>query len=396
MATEKQELVDQRSVAGAMILLTLLGLFYISFALPPRIADLKFELTAVAVALCLAYMFVGAIKNISWIELPILSKLAPVHFVQGFVQSSVLLFLSFYSPVIGQQVPLILFQLLFALNFDMLCSIIFYRSVRLNLAAVPIVMSFNLFLWFRPNYFLLQLGFIALGVLSKYLFRWVRHGKLIHIFNPSAIAMFFGTLLVLYWEEISAIGKISNAYSSSRPYVFMFVFLVGLISITLGRVALVTFGTVLTMFVIDQASLLFVGEPLMTTWISPSLLVGMTLLVTDPATTPKGPRGQFLYGVAYAFSIVISYGFLSYIHCPGYYSKIIGLPFLNLAVRWFDRLDPQPKVTDSDPWDWSNVKFSALYAAIFIMLYPSMIDSVNRTSVFGRFGGDEWAQKHQR
>lgn len=68
------------------------------------------------------------------------------------------------------------------------------------------------------------------------------------------------------------------------------------------------------------------------------MFLGLNLLVTDPATSPKTQGGKFLFGFAYGTTIFALYLLLRGIQQPSYFDKILAVPVVNLMVSSFDRM----------------------------------------------------------
>jgi hypothetical protein len=68
-----------------------------------------------------------------------------------------------------------------------------------------------------------------------------------------------------------------------------------------------------------------------------AVFLGMHLLVTDPATSPRKGLGKIIFGGAYGVLVFASYSLLKQIHAPEFYDKLLCVPPLNLSVRMLDR-----------------------------------------------------------
>jgi hypothetical protein len=80
--------------------------------------------------------------------------------------------------------PLLAAQLIFAYAFDMLLAWSRRRTYTLGFGPFPVIFSINLFLWFKPDWFYLQLLMIGVGFGAKELIRWSRDERTVQIFNP--------------------------------------------------------------------------------------------------------------------------------------------------------------------------------------------------------------------
>ena len=89
------------------------------------------------------------------------------HYVQLALQLCLYAYWGWYWHKVYQFVPLILAQLVFLYALDML--ICWWRRDQwiLGFGPVPIVLSTNVFLWFKDDWFFLQFLLVATGVLFK-------------------------------------------------------------------------------------------------------------------------------------------------------------------------------------------------------------------------------------
>jgi hypothetical protein len=106
------------------------------------------------------------------------------HYVQAAAQATVLAYWGWFWRPVYDMAPLIAAQLSFAYAFDLLLNWTRRRHYALGLGVFPVVFSINLFLWFRPEYFALQLLMVAIGFTAKAVLLWKRDGRQVHIFNP--------------------------------------------------------------------------------------------------------------------------------------------------------------------------------------------------------------------
>jgi hypothetical protein len=69
-----------------------------------------------------------------------------------------------------------------------------------------------------------------------------------------------------------------------------------------------------------------------------SVFIGIHLLVTDPATSPRSNSGKIIFGGLYGMSVFGLYSLLSWMGAPRFYDKLLCVPPLNLSVRALDRI----------------------------------------------------------
>jgi len=89
------------------------------------------------------------------------------HYLQACAQGSVLLYWGWYWRPVYDVAFLIVAQLLFAYAFDMLLGWSRRDTYTLGFGPFPVIFSINLFLWFKPDWFYLQLLMVALGFAAK-------------------------------------------------------------------------------------------------------------------------------------------------------------------------------------------------------------------------------------
>ena len=86
------------------------------------------------------------------------------HYLQAFLQGSLILYWGYYWPEVYHAAPLIIAQLLFAYGFDSLLSWTHRRTYALGFGAFPIVFSITLFFWFKDPWFYWQFVMVAIGL----------------------------------------------------------------------------------------------------------------------------------------------------------------------------------------------------------------------------------------
>jgi len=84
------------------------------------------------------------------------------------------------------------------------------------------------------------------------------------------------------------------------------------------------------------------------------VFLGMTLLFTDPATSPRTELGRLLYGVLYGLTTVVLYDLLLRFGMPGFYDKLLQVPLLNLSAKRLDQLARSPRLQRIEPSAWGR------------------------------------------
>ena len=145
--------------------------------------------------------------------------------------------------------PLILAQIVFVNTLDMLVCWSRRDSWILGFGPFPIVLSTNLFLWFRDDWFFQQFLLVATGVLCKEYITWTRDGRRVHIFNPSAIALAIFSVGLLVTQSTHITWGEEVAVTLGRPpNIYLDIFLVGLVVQALFSVTLVTLSAATALY----------------------------------------------------------------------------------------------------------------------------------------------------
>jgi len=262
------------------------------------------------------------------------------HYSQVSIQSSLLLYWGWYWPPVYAFLPFILAQLVFAYAFDMLLVWSRRDTYTLGFAPFPVVVSINLFLWFKPDWFYLQFGLVALGLAAKELIRWNRDGRQVHIFNPSSfpLAVFSIVLLATGTSDITW-GQTIATTQFYPPHIYLVLFLLGMPGQFLFGVTSMTMSAVVTTYVFGRVYFALTGIYFFyDSYIPISVFLGMHLLFNDPATSPRTELGRIIYGVLYGLSAVALYQVLGSAGMPTFYDKLLQVPVLNLSAKVIDRV----------------------------------------------------------
>jgi len=264
----------------------------------------------------------------------------PVHYVQATMQACVYAYWGWYWREVYDHVPLIAAQLLFAYALDMLVTWSRRDTWVLGFGPFPIVLSTNLFMWFRDDWFFLQFLMVATGVLGKEFIKWERDGRRTHVFNPSAISLFLFSLGLIFAGRTDITwGPDIAATLGMPPHIYVEVFLVGLVVQLLFSVTLVTLAATAALVALN---LVYTGSTgtyhFVMTNIPIAVFLGLHLLVTDPATSPRTTLGKILFGTLYGLGAFALFGLFERIGVPTFYDKLLPVPVLNLTVRWLDRV----------------------------------------------------------
>jgi hypothetical protein len=293
--------------------------------------------------------FVGARRERRTFDLAV--TIRPQHYVQACAHSAIFVYWGWYWAPVYAHAYLIVAQLLFAYAFDMLLGWTRRDAYTLGFGPFPIVLSTNLFLWFRDDWFFLQFLMVAVGFGAKEFIRWNKEGRQAHIFNPSSFSLTVFSVALLatgmtgitWGQEIA----ITQFYP---PQMYLFLFAIALPGQLLFGVTTMTMAAVLTTYVFG---LLYYGLSgtyfFYDSYIPIAVFLGMHLLFTDPSTAPRTELGRLLFGAIYGISTIVLYELLARGGLPTFYDKLLQVPLLNLTIQridravrsgWIRRLDP--------------------------------------------------------
>lgn len=289
------------------------------------------------------------------------------HYLQACAQGSVLLYWGWYWPPVYAFAPFILAQLLFAYAFDMLLSWSRRDAYTLGFAPFPVILSINLFLWFKPDWFFLQFAMVALGLAAKETIRWNKDGRMVHIFNPSSfpLAVFSLALLATGASGITW-GQDIASTQFFPPQMYLALFLIGLPGQFFFGVTSMTMSAVVTTWLFGRLYFAATGIYFFyDSYIPIAVFLGMHLLFNDPSTSPRTELGRIIYGALYGLSTVGLYELLGRAGVPTFYDKLLQVPFLNLSVKVIDRIAHSRALPLSRK---RNLAYMGVWAAVFVVL----------------------------
>jgi hypothetical protein len=298
------------------------------------------------------------------------------HYWQIVFQAGVYLYWGLYWDVVRSWVLLILAQVAVAYLLEAMLSWSRHKTWRLGFGPWPIVGSINLFFWFREDFFFLQLLLIAGTQLTKEFITWNRDGRRVHVFNPSAIVTAVAGLSLMLTNRMDmAYGAdLINSFVIA-PNFFEVLLIVGLAVQFLFSTTLVTLGTTLSLSVIFFSLKSFGLAP--QTPFDASVLIGFTLLITDPQTSPKNEIGKLLFGLCYGVGIFATYAILRSLQQPSFFDKILPVMLLNALVMQFDGAGNWIYGRFSNMYRTQQVLGNrylhmATYALLFVAVLPSL------------------------
>jgi hypothetical protein len=164
------------------------------------------------------------------------------------------------------------------------------------------------------------------------------------------------------------------------PHIYLAIFLIGMPGQYLFGVAPMTMAAVTTTFAFSAIYYSVTGSYyFVDSHVPIAVFIGMTLLFTDPATSPRTLAGRIIYGVLYGLSTVFLYDLLLSANTPGFYDKLLQVPLLNLSVKLLDRLAAAPMLRAFDPavWgrDWAPRRRHLIYMSAYAGAFAVMAGS---------------------
>ncbi|HEU5208376.1 MAG TPA: hypothetical protein VFU06_03110 [Longimicrobiales bacterium] len=298
------------------------------------------------------------------------------HWVQACAQAAVLLYWGWHVRFVYAFLPLIVAQLVFAYGVDALLNLSRRHRYPIGFGPFPVILSINLFLWFKPEWFALQFAMILVGFAAKEFIRWQREGRSAHIFNPSSFPLGLASILLI--ATASSDITLGTAIATTQfypPHMYLVIFLVSLPGQVLFGVARMTLSAVVTLFLISEVYLQVTGTYLFfDSHIPLPVFLGMHLLFTDPSTSPRTGTGRVAFGAIYGTGTAAFYVLLSALGVPTFYDKLLPVPLMNLTVRGIDRLTRAPRqavAAAPSSARRAHLAWTAVWACVFLALSVS-------------------------
>ena len=184
---------------------------------------------------------------------------------------------------IYDQAPLVVAQFFFLYAFDALWSWTRGRPWRLASGPTPIVLSTNLFIWFRDDWFIWQFAMITMGLLGKEFIRWTKDGRRTHVFNPSGFGLACAATLLILTDSTDITWAKPLATTIEVEHIFLVIFVLGLVVQHFFAVTLMTFAAALVMIACNLGYTQLTGVYLFGSSNLPAAaFLGLHLLMTDP------------------------------------------------------------------------------------------------------------------
>jgi hypothetical protein len=326
-------------VSIPMVISVVLALFcLLPRAREDRALAISIGLAAATLLVFAAILWKRVVASGRTLKMEFLPK--PVHYVQLAMHSCLYAYWGWYWREVYHYAPLILAQILFVYALDMLVCWTRRERWILGFGPIPIVLSTNLFLWFKDEWFILQFVMLSIGVVAKEYVTWKREGRTAHIFNPSAVGLFIFSIILIATNSTGITWGEQIAVTLHRPpNIYLEIFVLGLVVQALFSVTLVTLSAAAMLYAMNALYTHTTGVyQFVDSNIPVSVFIGLHLLVTDPATSPRSNSGKIIFGGSYGACVFGLYSLLSTIGAPRFYDKLLCVPLLNLSVRWLDRI----------------------------------------------------------
>jgi hypothetical protein len=301
-------------------------------------------------------------------------------FAQILVQLSIYIYWGQFNKAAITRLPLVFHQIFFGYLFIFLLSGLSGKKFKISFSPAAAILSTNLFIWFSSELYYVHYALIIIAMTAKtYLTRKV-NGEDRHIFNPSGFVSNIAAIAI----SLMQFGYLQeNVYASQMGANFLwvpnfdsFVLLASCVSLWAPNMYLVPIASILTMTIFEVLCHSNYGVSFTSETPRGSIMLGLALLVTDPATAPKSKTGQFLYGIGYAFSIFISFMVIAFFKWQMYFVKVFFfIPFNFLAYR-FDQVGVWLEINVFNrlklDWNTSRKRLLISYLAISIISSASL------------------------
>jgi len=298
------------------------------------------------------------------------------HYIQSSVQVCLYIYWGWYWRAVYAEVPLILGQLLFLYAFDALLTWSRGRNWQLGFGPLPIILSTNVFIWFIDDWYAFQFLLVATGAMGKEFIRWNREGRRTHIFNPSSFTLALFSLVLLFTGTTNLTMGSQIATTVFRPpHIYLEIFLLGLIVQYFFSVTLITVSAAAVVILVDLLYFQATGTYFFIDSSLPvPILIGFTLLVTDPSTSPRTNAGRLIFGVGYGIGAVLLFWLFERLGVPSFYDKLLPVPVLNLSVQAIDRLAKKGLFARWSRWEErfglkrANYVYMGCWSAVFLVM----------------------------
>jgi TPR repeat protein len=300
------------------------------------------------------------------------------HWVQAAVQFSIMLYWGWFWRDVYAELPLVAVQILFLYSLEALISWSRGRTWKLGYGPLPIILSTNLLLWFKDDWYAFQFVMIALGVMGKQFMTWKLPDRQGHIFNPSAFGQSLVALVLIatvMTKEMTWGPQIAATFEA--PDMLIVIFVGGLVVQYLFGVTLMTLAAAATLALVNLVYTQVTGVYFFIDLsIAAPIFLGIHLLVTDPSTSPRSNLGRVVFGAAYALAYCVLFRALDIAGIPTFWDKLLPVPILNLCVPLIDRVCRHGLLGQLNAaWEgaFSARKLNLVHMGCWVVLFGAMI-----------------------
>ncbi len=279
------------------------------------------------------------------------------HLLPAMIQTILLAYWTLYWRGFAELIPSILMQITLAYAIDAFIMLSRFGSWKITLAPVPIILSSMLFNWFDPVTTVIM---IAAAICSRALIR--REGR--HIVNPSAFGLSVALLLTLLVPSWFIHGGPFVLFSLA-PNLPELIVLLPLIPQLRFRIVLASLSAFLSIAVANH----FYNHvpPLL----EPGTLLMLTLFLTDPATMPRTPVGQILYGLSIGVSSAVV-TWVAYALGAGdeRLNKVVPVVIGNVMVPVFDAIGARARRW---PLEYFEPRWNLAHVALWMLAVGALL-----------------------
>ncbi len=250
------------------------------------------------------------------------------HLLPALLQVVLYGYWSLYWAGVGDYLPLLAMHVVFAVLLDALLGLGLRRSWRVTFGPLPIVLSTGLFVWFVGAG--AWVGFLAISValVSKHALHW--RGR--HVFNPSALGISVVGVLSLLWPQTFPYTDIASELNLP-PNMTEVVLIVALVVQLRLPIVLVSLSSFAALWSLHWFGWIDILQP---TW--PAVFLALTLLATDPSTSPRTAVGRVLFGVLVGLGFGVTGELLIARGHSDFFAKVFPVVLANPLAHLLDRL----------------------------------------------------------
>jgi hypothetical protein len=227
----------------------------------------------------------------------------------------------YWRELVPRLLPMLALEVAFAVAVDLLFGLARHRRLELGVGALPIALSTNLFVVFPPGGAWLTLAAIVLALASKHWLRLPRG----HLFNPSALGLSVVGVATMIAPALG-VGDTAAEFSLMPNGTLLVLALAVVVQLRLG-VALITIGAVFGLWLSSALLDKLIFDP---AWAPVTLVI--TLLITDPATSPRDGLERIVFGFVAGVAMRLMGEAFIVAFDNDFYGKVSAVLLANLAV----------------------------------------------------------------